>query len=59
MLLGLVALSLPPSFSPALSFAGRRINQMQTSLVEERYQGWRLAKGTAESHGKMLLNAEN
>lgn len=32
---------------------------MQTSLVEERYQGWRPAKGTAESHGKMLLNAEN
>lgn len=32
---------------------------MQASLVEEWYHGWRLAKGAAESHGKMLLNAEN
>lgn len=31
---------------------------MQASL-KEWYQGWRLAKGAAESHGKMLLNAEN
>lgn len=31
---------------------------MQTSL-EERYQGWLPAKGAAERHGKVLLNAEN